>query len=95
MDNKGVSYVVPRHNDPTIGEEPFVHFSSGYVQRAAARVPKQGSKHPFKLYQNYLKDISVLRFGRVDDGFLQLKKAGKAAEKSPSQRTSQAGHPHV
>jgi monooxygenase len=93
LDEKGASYVVPQHNDPNMGEEPFVHFSSGYVQRAAARVPKQGGKHPFKLYQNYLKDISVLRFGKVDDGFLAFKQAGKPVEKPVSQPANQAEHP--
>lgn len=95
LDEKGASYVVAQANDPDIGEEPFVHFSSGYVQRAAARVPKQGTKHPFKLYQNYLKDITVLRFGKVDDGYLAFKKAGKTAEKPAPQPSTSADQPSV
>jgi cation diffusion facilitator CzcD-associated flavoprotein CzcO len=93
LDAKGASYCVPHHEDPEISEEPFVHFSSGYVQRAVARVPKQGSKHPFKLYQNYLKDISVLRFGRIDDGFLKFKQAGKPSEKPAPHQAPRADHP--
>jgi cation diffusion facilitator CzcD-associated flavoprotein CzcO len=84
LDAKGVSYCVPRRSEATISEEPFMHFSSGYVQRAHGRVPKQGSKHPFKHYQNYLKDISVLRFQRVDDGFLEFGKE-KALDKAAPQ----------
>ena len=41
--------------------------------RAALRcdlLPKQGSKQPWRLYQNYLRDLLMLRFGRIDDGVL-------------------------
>jgi monooxygenase len=81
LDAKGASYAVPRTGGAELSEEPFVHFSSGYVKRALGRVPNQGSKHPFKLYQNYLKDIRVLRFEKLEDGFLQLGKAGLLGEK--------------
>jgi monooxygenase len=44
-----------------------VNFSSGYIQRALAKQPKQGSKRPWKLYQNYGLDLLSLRFGSVRD----------------------------
>ena len=68
MDRKGVRQCTPRRTDPRVVEEPFLDFSSGYVQRALAQLPKQGSKRPWKLYQNYALDIVTLRFGNVDDG---------------------------
>lgn len=74
MQAKGATRCVVRRSDPSVHEEPFVDFSSGYVQRALARMPKQGSKRPFRFYQNYLKDIAVLRFGRVEDGTIELSK---------------------
>ena len=46
---------------------PWVDFSSGYIQRALAPQPKQGSKRPWKLYQNYALDLLSLRFGSVRD----------------------------
>ena len=51
---------------PTITEVPWLDFSSGYVQRAVAKMPKQGSKRPWRLYQNYALDIVslALRQGR-------------------------------
>jgi cation diffusion facilitator CzcD-associated flavoprotein CzcO len=89
MDDKAVNYCVPRDTEASGGDEPFVHFSSGYVKRALGRIPRQGLKHPFRLYQNYLKDIRVLRFERVDDGFLQFGKQLKAADKAePTQAQS-------
>jgi hypothetical protein len=44
---------------------------SGYVQRSVAKMPKQGSKRPWRLYQNYALDIVSLRFGKVDDGVMK------------------------
>ncbi len=46
---------------------PFLDFTSGYVQRALARFPKQGSRKPWRLNQNYMRDVMTLRFGSVDD----------------------------
>jgi monooxygenase len=71
MDRRGYKQCVPRNLDPSITEEPWIDFSSGYVQRSIAKMPKQGSKRPWKLYQNYALDIVTLRFGKVDDGVMQ------------------------
>ena len=51
---------------------PWVDFSSGYFQRAADALPKQGSTRPWKLNQNYLSDLAALRFGALDDGVLRF-----------------------
>lgn len=40
-------------------------------QRSVAKMPKQGSKQPWRLYQNYALDIVSLRFGRIDDGVMR------------------------
>ena len=67
MDRGGWRQCTPRNSDPTLKEEPWVDFSSGYIQRALAKQPKQGSKRPWKLYQNYALDLLSLRFGSVRD----------------------------
>jgi monooxygenase len=51
---------------------PWTDVSSGYFQRAADRLPRQGAIGPWKLNQNYLSDLVALRFGAVDDGVLQF-----------------------
>jgi monooxygenase len=71
MDRRGYRQCMPHNVDPTITELPSLSFSSGYVQRSIAKLPKQGSKHPWRLYQNYALDIVSLRFGKVDDGVMQ------------------------
>lgn len=66
----------PRRRDPSVEEEPLVDFSSGYVRRALDELPSQGSKRPWRLHQNYLKDLVALRLGRVDDPALEFRQAG-------------------
>lgn len=51
---------------------PFLDFTSGYVQRAASVLPKQGHRKPWRVHQNYLKDMLTIRYGRIADGVLQF-----------------------
>lgn len=69
MDRHGHRQCTPRH-DEHVSEQPWIDFSSGYVQRALDRLPRQGSKAPWRLHQNYALDLLALRFGRVDDGVM-------------------------
>ncbi len=78
MDARGYASCTPRVNDPDLREEPVIDFNSGYVQRALAALPKQGSKTPWRLHQNYVKDLSMMRYGRVDDGTMRFEKAPAA-----------------
>ena len=58
---------------------PWVDFSSGYFQRAAHLLPRQGTVKPWKLNQNYLSDLVAMRFGAVDDGVLEFSGAERSA----------------
>ena len=75
MDAHGHAWCAPRWRDPTLTEEPALALQSGYVQRAAGMLPKQGSKQPWKLYQNYLYDTLSLTLGTVDDGTMEFGRA--------------------
>ena len=70
MDKHGYKQCTPRNTDPEVQREDWLDFTSGYVQRSVAKMPKQGSKRPWKLYQNYAFDIVSLRLGKVDDGVM-------------------------
>jgi monooxygenase len=72
MDARGYDYCTPRRRDPTIVEEPAIHLTSGYLQRSSSILPKQGSKKPWKLHQNYALDLIALKFGTVDDGTMEF-----------------------
>ena len=75
MDQRGYAQCTPRVNDPDFTVEPAIDFTSGYVLRALHTLPRQGSKTPWRVHQNYVKDLSMLRFGRVDDGAMEFKPA--------------------
>lgn len=71
MDRHAYKQCVAHNVDPDVTELPSLDFSSGYVQRSIAKMPKQGSKRPWRLYQNYALDIVTLRYGKVDDGVMR------------------------
>ncbi len=66
--------VVPKA-DPSVGEEPFLNLTSGYVQRASTILPKYGDRAPWKLHQNYLRDMPMLRYGKLKDGTLDFRRS--------------------
>lgn len=69
MDRTGTRQCMPMP-DPSVQEAPWLDFTSGYVQRAIDQFPKQGTRKPWKLHQNYALDLLALRFGSVDDGVM-------------------------
>ena len=77
MDAQGTPVATPRL-PADIEPRPFLDFSSGYVLRAADRLPRQGAEAPWRLHQNYLLDLLALRFGRLDDGAMVFSRGGGA-----------------
>jgi monooxygenase len=72
MDRHGFRQCTPRRTDPSVTELPVLDFTSGYVRRALAHLPKQGSKIPWRVHQNYLRDLAMLRHGAIDDGVMEF-----------------------
>jgi monooxygenase len=87
MDNGGYQVCVPQNDDPEVTVEPWLNLTSGYIQRATDKLPKQGSKTPWKLHQNYVRDVMSLKFGSVDDGVLRYLNSTDALDL----RSAQAG----
>ncbi|MCW2764616.1 MAG: ethA [Nocardioides sp.] len=59
--------------DPSVGERPFMDFSSGYVLRALDHLPRQGDRAPWLLKQNYVTDLRTIRSDDLDDGVLTFR----------------------
>lgn len=72
LDERGQRVCMPHNDDPTVEPEPWIDFSSGYVQRSLDKFPKQGSKAPWRLHQNYARDLIALRYGKLDDGVMRF-----------------------
>ena len=79
MDANGYDICMPTWDDPSIIPKPMLGFTSGYVRRADAILPHQGSKAPWKLHQNYALDLAGLKFGKLEDGTMRFGKAHRAA----------------
>jgi len=79
MDAHGHRVGVPEVTDPSVTEQPLLNFTSGYVLRSLHEFPKQGSKEPWKLRQNYVYDLQAIRRGPIDDGAMRFS--------SPASRT--------
>jgi cation diffusion facilitator CzcD-associated flavoprotein CzcO len=57
--------------------------NSGYVRRAADRLPRQGSRAPWLVHNDYVRDVPVLRHAPIDDGVLRFHRAGHAPPLPP------------
>jgi len=90
MDRNGLQRCIPRRIDPSITPEPLLPLMSGYVQRADARLPRQGSKFPYKVYQNYIVDLLRMRLGKIDDGTLELSAGARSEDRDQPARQARA-----
>ena len=52
----------------------MLDFSSGYVKRAEAFLPAQGQKPPWRVHQNYIKDLVAMRFASVTDEAMEFRR---------------------
>ncbi|HXY34158.1 MAG TPA: NAD(P)/FAD-dependent oxidoreductase [Planctomycetaceae bacterium] len=93
MDRHGYKQCVPHPNDPELRPEPLLGLTSGYVQRGSALFPKQGSKSPWVLRQNYIRDLMMMRFGAVDDGAMVFSTGGNSITTGPAPQASATDAP--
>jgi monooxygenase len=54
----------PPTGAPTV---PLIDLNAGYILRSVSALPKQGPTAPWRLYQNYLRDVRLMRYGPVED----------------------------
>jgi cation diffusion facilitator CzcD-associated flavoprotein CzcO len=67
MDERGFRICTPERPDPSLPIEPMLDLKAGYVLRSLEKLPKQGPTTPWRLHQNYFRDLRLLRHGRLDD----------------------------
>jgi cation diffusion facilitator CzcD-associated flavoprotein CzcO len=88
MDANGYRVVTPLGPDPSSPTEPFLDLRSGYVLRSLDLLPKQGERTPWRLHQNYARDILLMRRGPIEDEAIVFSRAsaqvGVAAPAEPA-----------
>jgi cation diffusion facilitator CzcD-associated flavoprotein CzcO len=80
MEAEGYDYCVPREPGPGIDREPFLDLKAGYVMRSLHELPKQGERAPWRLHQNYGRDLLMLRRGEIEDEGIEFhRRPGRGA----------------
>ena len=54
-------------------------------------LPQQGPERPWRLYQNYLLDYRILRFGKLEDGVLEFSAPDREAKATATSEQELAG----
>lgn len=72
LEKRGFDTVTPSLERRPAKTEPMFNLNSGYLMRAAHRVPQQGSDPPWRSHHNYIADLLSVRFGRLEDGVLSF-----------------------
>jgi monooxygenase len=75
MDKHGYAMCTPRAPDPSLPLEPFIDLKSGYVLRSLGDLPKQGARAPWRLHQNYVRDVRMFRYGGLEDEGMEFSRA--------------------
>jgi monooxygenase len=72
MSRSGARQATPRPPRRPGRTAPWLDFSSGYVRRGIEAFPKQAARSPWRLHQNYLRDLLELRWSPLADGVLRF-----------------------
>jgi cation diffusion facilitator CzcD-associated flavoprotein CzcO len=71
---------LPVHEGAAEATEPALPLSSGYVQRATAVLPRQGPRAPWRVYQNYVRDLLSLKLSSLHDGAMRFAPRGQTPQ---------------
>ncbi|MDX6636164.1 MAG: monooxygenase [Solirubrobacterales bacterium] len=85
MDAHGYKVATPREPAPSLGREPFIDLQSGYVLRSLDQLPMQAKTHPWRLHQNYARDIRLFKHGPIDDEIVFSR--GPVAKAAPNEQS--------
>jgi monooxygenase len=79
MREHGQRQCTPHNFDASMSATPILGLQSGYIQRKAHLLPKQGTKFPWQVHQSYLRDYRALKMSDVDDAVMQFSNPVPAA----------------
>ena len=63
----GMRQSTPVDADGSVEASPFLGLTSGYVQRAVHRMPRQGTRFPWQVHQNYFRDYRIMKLRGIED----------------------------
>ncbi|MCU0444801.1 MAG: NAD(P)/FAD-dependent oxidoreductase [Microscillaceae bacterium] len=68
-----VQTCTPRVREAIGDDIPLLDFNSSYVLRALPNLPKQGTKKPWRMNQNYPLDVLTIKYSSLKDPNLEFK----------------------
>ncbi|WP_439680134.1 flavin-containing monooxygenase [Embleya sp. MST-111070] len=86
MDAHGYQVCVPQAPPADAPLEPLLDLKSGYVLRGTAMLPKQGPTAPWRLHQNYPRDVLLFKHGSLQDRGMRFGRA--TARPHPAERAA-------
>lgn len=73
MKRTNVEVCTPRFPHETMEKIRLLDFDANYILRAADKLPKQGTSGPWKVEQNYIRDLMALGYGSPKDKYLEYR----------------------
>jgi monooxygenase len=95
MDERGYDQVMPVEPDASVARRPLIDLESGYVKRSLDQLPKQGSRTPWQLHQNYVRDVKLFRRGELDDEGVRFSRTPSTAAHAADDAAGAGGGPRA
>jgi cation diffusion facilitator CzcD-associated flavoprotein CzcO len=70
MDSHAYTHAYPHLGDVHMPEQPAFNLDSGYVKRGLHMLPRSGTRRPWKLSQNYLRDVLGRPFESIEESMV-------------------------
>jgi cation diffusion facilitator CzcD-associated flavoprotein CzcO len=67
MHHQGLRQCMPDASHAEDSDAPVFGLNSGYINRAADRLPRQGASFPWQVKQSYLADYRAMKLTRVEN----------------------------
>ncbi|MEV4824118.1 NAD(P)/FAD-dependent oxidoreductase [Micromonospora sp. NPDC049274] len=85
LDRTGQQVVTPLP-PPDARRVPLIDLRSSYVLRGVDVLPRQGARAPWRLHQNYARDVLLMRHGRLTDEGVRFSRAGEVTAPGSTRR---------
>jgi monooxygenase len=84
MHTTGSRQCTARDHEGMVGSGPILGLTSGYIQRSAHLLPKQGTRQPWQVYQSYLKDYRSLKMSDIADDVMEFTSPDRTTVAAPA-----------
>jgi cation diffusion facilitator CzcD-associated flavoprotein CzcO len=88
MDSHGYTRAYPHLGNVNMPEQPAFNLESGYVKRGLHMLPKSGTRRPWVLSHNFLRDVLSRPFESIEESMVFGRAATAFAASGPSRATA-------